>query len=220
MNPTFEYVVKKYNLKIGKEFYVEIPNMGRNDLAKLFAELDFNTGAEIGVALGHYSEVLCKANPNLHLYGIDPWKFTAYDPEIEPHAAGNVDSQIEYDRMLWKAVDRLAKYNVTLIRKESMAALDKFEDGSLDFVYIDANHDFMHVTQDIHCWKRKVRISGIVAGHDYAYFSYKKFNHVKRVVEVYTRCYRMIPYFIAGTDEVRPGETRDRFRSWFWIRDV
>jgi cephalosporin hydroxylase len=42
-----------------------------------------------------------------------------------------------------------------------------FEDNSLDFVFIDASHDYQSVKQDIEAWLPKVRSGGIIAGHDY-----------------------------------------------------
>ena len=57
-----------------------------------------------------------------------------------------------------------------------------------------------------------------MAGHDYANFSYRKHNHVKRALDAYARCYRMIPLYIVGTDEVVPGQKRDKFRSWMYVK--
>jgi hypothetical protein len=213
MNNTYQYILSKYNLKVGKDFFVEIPDMSRDDLGTLFKELNFNEGAEIGVERGLYSEVLCKANPKLHLWGIDPWSKDAYIPGI----SGVDQEQAGFEICYNEAVNRLKPYNVTLIRKYSMDALDDFEDESLDFIYIDANHDFVNFTRDIDGWKNKVKMGGIVAGHDYAYFSYKKFNHVKRVIESYTRCYRMRPYFVIGGMEYN-GLKRDKYRSWMWVK--
>ena len=98
-----------------------------------------------------------------------------------------------------------------------MEALADFEDNSLDFVYIDANHDFVNFTQDLHEWYKKVRVGGIISGHDYAYYSYSKFNHVKRAVIAYARCYRMIPLFAVMYDP--HGLRRDHFRSFFYVKD-
>lgn len=211
---TYDYIIQKYGLRVGRQHVVEIPNMGRDDLGKLFAELDFKKGAEIGVESGAYSEVLLKANPKLHLYSIDPWTASAYDPE----SYGVVREQIEYDALFSEASIRLNPYNCTVIRKCSLEAAKKIKDNTLDFVYIDANHDFVNVANDIHTWKKKIKVGGILAGHDYCYFTYRKFNHVKRVIEAYTRCYYMIPYFVVGSFEVKTGETRDKYRSWFWVK--
>jgi predicted O-methyltransferase YrrM len=42
-----------------------------------------------------------------------------------------------------------------------------FEDGSLDGVFIDADHSYEAVKQDIQNWLPKIRVGGILAGHDY-----------------------------------------------------
>lgn len=49
----------------------------------------------------------------------------------------------------------------------SPAAADEFEDGSLDAVYIDADHRFTAVDADIRAWWPKVCPGGLLAGHDY-----------------------------------------------------
>ncbi len=127
----------------------------RNDLAKHFAKLGFNRGAEIGVLGGTYSITLCQANPGLKLYSVDLWgldggKYKDY-----------------HFRKYKEAKQRLATYNAKLVRKSSMEAVRDFKDNSLDFVYIDANHSFDNVMRDIIEWATKVKRGGIVSGHDY-----------------------------------------------------
>lgn len=53
------------------------------------------------------------------------------------------------------------------IRMTSVAAAKLYEDHSLDFVFIDAQHDYESVKEDILAWKNKVKKGGILAGHDY-----------------------------------------------------
>jgi Methyltransferase domain len=48
----------------------------------------------------------------------------------------------------------------------SVKAAESFSDGSLDFVYIDANHTFQHVNQDLRAWYPKLRVGGLICGHD------------------------------------------------------
>lgn len=215
METTLEYITKKYKPNIGRQYVVTIPNMGRDDLAMLFAELNFKEGAEIGVENGIYSEILCRANPNLHLYSIDPWIASAYEPGVH----GVETEQQNYDMRYKETKKRLAPYKCDVIRETSLSGVKNFPDESLDFVYIDANHDFPNVANDIHAWSKKVRRGGIVSGHDYAYFPLRKHNHVKYVVQAYTRAYGIIPYFVVGADAVNePGVTRDPIRSWFWVK--
>lgn len=219
MIDTFKYIVDKYKIHVGSNYIIDIPNIGRDDLAKLYEELGFTKGVEVGVELGLYSEVLLKANPKLKLSCVDPWSAGAYEPNI--HAVDK--EQIKYDERYKECIERLSPYfeesRVEIIRQPSLGALKEFEDNSLDFVYIDANHDFVNFTNDIHNWVKKVKIGGIIAGHDYAIFSYKKHNHVKRALDAYSRCYRMIPFFVAGAMEYEEGKTRDKYRSWFWVKD-
>ncbi len=211
----YKYIIDKYKIEVGNQYIMDIPNMGRNNLAELFAELKFTEGVEIGVDRGEYSEILCKANPNLHLYSIDPWTSAVY----EPGKSGVNADQPYFDNCYKETKERLTPYNCTILRKTSQGALDAFEDGSLDFVYIDANHDFPNFIFDIHNWLRKVKIGGIMSGHDYTIFSYRKFNHVKRALDAYARSYRMIPLFIVGAYTYDKGLIRDKYRSWMWVKD-
>ncbi len=217
MGSTSKYIIKKYNIEIGKEAIIPIPQIGRKNLAELFAELKFDEGAEVGVEWGEYSEILCRANPKLHLSCIDPWLLGTYEPQVD--AVGT--EQEWYEKRYKETVKRLKPFNCTIMRMKSMEAVEKFEDESLDFVYIDANHDFPNFINDLHQWKKKVRPGGIVSGHDYANFPYRKFNHVKRALNTYAKCYRMYPLFIAGANAKTrvKGEIRDNFRSWFWVKE-
>ncbi len=211
---TYDYILKKYNITVGRQYIIEISDMGRDNLAELFAELKFKKGVEIGVDRGQYSEVLCKANPKAQIFSVDPWRSEAYEP------GGWVDEEQKFfDDIRKQAEEKLAPYkNCTIVPKTSVEAMKDFKDDSVDFVYIDGNHDFPSVIQDLHGWKKKLRPGGILSGHDYAYFTPSKFNHVKKALESYTRSYRMIPFFVAGSFNVVEGEVRDKYRSWFWVK--
>jgi len=151
---------------------------GRNLLPQLFKELDFNIGAEIGVQKGKYSELLCKGNPKLKLYSIDPWK------------AYNSISQGTHDARYEQTVGRLNPYNATIIRKTSIDALADFNDHVLDFVYIDGNHAFDYVVQDIIHWSKKVKHGGIIACHDY------HDAQVGRAIDSYIYCHVINPWYM------------------------
>ena len=101
-----------------------------------------------------------------------------------------------------------------------MDAVKDFADESLDFVYIDANHEFKYVTEDIFEWSKKVRKGGAIAGHDYFYAKQRKFDniHVRYVVDAYTATFRIHPWYVLGRKEKVEGEVRDQFRSFMWIK--
>ncbi len=50
---------------------------------------------------------------------------------------------------------------------DSFDAAKKFEDESIDFIFIDANHTYEFVSKDIAAFLPKMKKGGVVAGHDY-----------------------------------------------------
>lgn len=121
----------------------------RVELAPFFKELGFTKGAEIGVFTGYFSEILCKAIPNLDMTCVDIW------------------GEGKYKRAEEECLARLAPYKCKIIKDYSVEAAKQIKDGSLDFVYIDGAHDYDNVKADIAAWTPKVRIGGIVAGDDF-----------------------------------------------------
>jgi predicted O-methyltransferase YrrM len=53
------------------------------------------------------------------------------------------------------------------IKSYSWEASKNFEDNSVDFVFIDADHEYESVVKDIDSWLPKVKKGGIISGHDY-----------------------------------------------------
>jgi predicted O-methyltransferase YrrM len=54
-----------------------------------------------------------------------------------------------------------------VIQAESVQAAAQIEDGSIDWVFIDALHDYRSVRDDIRAWAPKVKTGGLISGHDY-----------------------------------------------------
>ena len=207
-----EYLTDKYNLNLDDKPPIQIVAEGKfvgreHILPEIFKMLGFTIGVEVGIEKGIYSALLCEKVPGLKLYSIDPWKvYNGYREHI---------TQNRMEQLYENAQRRLEPYNCEIIRKYSMDAVKDFEDGALDFVYIDSNHDFQHITNDIVEWAKKVRIGGIVSGHDYRGFNrgnkpHRAFQpHVKYVVQAYTRALGIRPWFIV---------MGNKSPSWFWIK--
>lgn len=201
-------VGRNFNIDLDQPSPIEIPNVNRKELARLFRRLNFRVGAEIGVESGSYSKNLCKCNPRAKVYLVDAWM--AYKGYRDHVTQSKIDSFYE---QLRKRLEGFGNYEI--IRKFSMEAVKGFEDESLDFVYIDANHQFEFVAQDIGFWSRKVKRGGIVSGHD---FIRREGIHVIQAVQAYTYCYGIEPWFLLGRQAKVPGEVRDTSRSWFWVK--
>ncbi|MGH7137350.1 MAG: class I SAM-dependent methyltransferase, partial [Pirellulales bacterium] len=75
----------------------------------------------------------------------------------------------EQEERLRMLPERLSPHHgrYSIHRLLSREAATCFEDGSLDFVYIDAAHAYEAVREDLRLWYPKVRSQGIFAGHDF-----------------------------------------------------
>lgn len=208
---TVEYIKRKFSLDFNQRLPIEIPNYGRDNLAELFHELDFKRIVEVGVCKGEYSEILLKANRQATIYGVDP--FIPYDEYGDYRRKKTINGYHEEAKKL------LGKYpNYELIQEFSVEAAKDFEDESLDAVYIDANHRYEFVVEDIHAWLPKIRKGGIISGHDYAKIKQPTNTHVYQAVNGYTESHQIMPWFLLGTKAMLPGEVRDSMRSFFWVK--
>lgn len=183
----------------------------RNHLPEYFKSLGYKVGAEVGVYKAEYAEKFVKSG--LFMYAIDPWM--AYQ------GGGRTQAEQKRQNFIYSHATRvLSPYkNAQLIRATSMDALKYFEDGSLDFVYLDGDHSFKHIAQDIYEWAKKVRKGGVVAGHDYFYYSPKNTNlicQVSPVVDAYIKVMDINKlYIIPENKEAKHKD--DRYPSWFFF---
>lgn len=66
-----------------------------------------------------------------------------------------------------RLAEPLSKGRAAIVNLDSIAASKTIPDGELDFLYLDARHDFAGVVADIHAWWPKVKVGGVFAGHDF-----------------------------------------------------
>lgn len=208
-------MLSEYTIQPGHNGVLEIRDTNRVDLAKFLSKMG-NTGVEIGVAHGKYSKILMDANPELTLYGVDPYEVYS----------GYKDYQLQrtFEAMRADAHTRLDAYpNYHFVRKTSMDALADFEDGRLDFVYIDGNHSDPWVTDDIREWAKKVRVGGVVSGHDYARIDGGEHTGENRyavlqAVNKYVADNQIQLYIWGLNSKADPTLKRDNHRSWTFFQ--
>jgi hypothetical protein len=148
---------------------------GLYDLIKKHVRSDFRV-VEIGSFEGKSTELFsmfCKT-----VYAIDPYE--AY-VEIDMNHIKNAEHC--FDNMVSNIK------NINKIKKRSLDAVKDFDDHSLDLVYIDGQHDYVNVKNDILAWIPKIKHGGIISGHDYSHNNdvVKAVNEIfpKHVVEIY-----------------------------------
>jgi predicted O-methyltransferase YrrM len=124
-------------------------------------------GSWMGQSTCYMGEQIKNSPKNIKFYAVDTW-------------AGS--EELDHKN----AIDRLKKYNFTLfevfkyhlsecgvsnyvtpLQTTSLEAASQFEDNSLDFVHIDASHDYDNVLADICAWYPKVKPGGFITGDDY-----------------------------------------------------
>ena len=196
-----DYIAKKYNIDLTTaKSPIQLP-ISRNEMIDLFVELKLFVGAEVGIERGLFSEVILNAHESMELFCVDP---------LEPYPGYREHvSKDKMDGFYNEVLERLQNKNAYIYRNYSMDAVHFFNDESLDFVYIDANHDFLNTTMDIAEWSKKVKKGGIIAGHDFTRNKKKDYQcHVKDVVQGWTYAYGIKPWFI----------TSDKSPSYFWIK--
>lgn len=199
MKTVLDVLLQRFGRSVTGSQPTILPSMSRKHLAWLSVEMGWTQGAEIGVWKGSFSETLLKGNPNLHLLCVDPWQAHAdwldSKNEVDP-----ADGQRKVDKAYRAAVTTLARLNCTIVRKFSADAAAEVPDGSLDFVFIDGNHVYDAVTEDLAVWTPKVKPGGVVAGHDYREWREKPTIHVVKAVNDFTRARSIAPWFVLGAD--------------------
>lgn len=127
----------------------------------LFTVLKGN-GVEVGAYRGRTTSVIKTANPDLFLTVVDT--FTGSEEHQEQMKKENISSF--YLEFLNNMKERGLSIDEVLVA-ESHKASEDFLDRSLDFVWIDAAHDYFNVKRDVLSWEPKLKSGGIILFHDY-----------------------------------------------------
>lgn len=120
-------------------------------------------GVEVGVNKGEYSTHLLKYWKGKKLYLVDSWReLKDYKDICDIDHNGHLNNLACTFMTIYDFGKR-----ATIIRELSEDAANLFEDKSLDFVFIDADHSYKGCKNDISLWYPKVKSKGILCGHDY-----------------------------------------------------
>jgi len=136
-------------------------------LSDIIVKNNIKIFAEIGVERGRLMRTLLRAPCREILteyWAIDPWQKLGlrYGPKI------GYRTEEQWYQMYCRVCQYMPFFKqLRVLRLPSVEASRLFEDGYFDMVYIDADHCYLAVKDDIKSWLPKIRGGGIIGGHDY-----------------------------------------------------
>lgn len=132
-------------------------------IPEILNKLQAKTAVEVGVFKAQFSKHLLK-NWKGTLWMVDPWR--AFE---EGEGYVDASNHKRHQTAYLEAMQNIKGYEsrAFMLRGLSLDMVSRFEDNSLDLVYIDGNHAYDWVKEDIELWWPKIKKGGTIAGHDY-----------------------------------------------------
>lgn len=177
-------------------------------------KMGLEKGVEVGVDIGEFSGKLLGGCSLKKLYGVDFWPDdfgSNYRPDFFIKEGGTRYQQCQKNLEKFIQEERCE-----LIKATSVEAAGKFENNSLDFVYIDGDHS-MEFLFDLYAWTPKIKLGGICGGHDFKcnknsgikdYWGEQFDFAVQPCVEYFTRRYGYKLNVVGGI-----------IKSWWFVRN-
>lgn len=139
-----------------------------NGIVGLYSQMVYTHDNAIFVEVGSWKgkssfcmgSLIKECNKNIKFYCVDIWKSSS---GYEQDADAINDSLFD----VFKKNTEIVKDYIFPMQMTSLEASKKFDDNSLDFIFIDAAHDYENVKNDINIWYPKLKNGGTLAGHDY-----------------------------------------------------
>jgi predicted O-methyltransferase YrrM len=140
------------------------------DFYSMVAEKRFETLIEVGVWKGHSISYLAKKlkneNYKFNLFAVD-----LFDNSNIHKTIGN-EHLSEQIPLLWQIynqnlINEGVRDTINDVKQLSWEAAKLFDDNSVDFVFLDADHSYESVKKDIESWLPKIKKGGMISGHDY-----------------------------------------------------
>jgi len=157
--------------------------MKREDFAEMANEMGLKgTTVEVGVAEGYFAKHNLGIWKGSKYLMVDPWERYPGWNDLDYLKQSDLDAQYNALVELWKGDAR-----VEIHRKKSMEIVSSIPNGSLDWVYLDGDHEYPAVSTEMPAWWMKLRKGGLFSGHDY-----EKGFGVIRAVDEFVRAQRIV----------------------------
>jgi hypothetical protein len=142
------------------------PISTRNQFGQLLNERGLTGyGVEIGTHRGVFAKILLSKWKGKRLHCIDPWEnLPGYEYQAKFLDGGGKSREDDYRACVENLKDYRSK--CTFTKATSMEVVQDFGDETLDFAYIDGDHSYQAVKTDLEGWWPKLKLGGVLAGHD------------------------------------------------------
>lgn len=118
-----------------------------------------STMIEIGSHMGESTMLFASSNIFNKIYTIDPHTGDEIFNKTHGYSWDDIKKQFELNTRYF--------HNISLISDYSFNVADRFDDNSIDFIYLDGAHDYESVKRDLQLYLPKLKPRGIIGGHDY-----------------------------------------------------
>ena len=117
---------------------------------------------EIGSYMGESTMMFASTGLFSTIYSIDP---------LEGDEEFNEIFEYDWDLVKSEYLNNIRMFdNIIHYEDYSYNVINKFDDNSIDFIYIDGNHSYDSVTKDLQLYLPKIKKGGFISGHDYCDF--------------------------------------------------
>lgn len=146
--------------KLGESWFT-YPNL-YSDMVKRFdgGSHFVEVGSWKGMSAAYMAVEIINSKKDIKIDCIDIWEYSDIQKDIAEHKFKNL-----YNTFLNNITP--VKNIITPIKGISWEVASLYVDNSLDFIFIDAAHDYESVKKDIIAWYPKLKNNGVLAGHDY-----------------------------------------------------
>ncbi len=167
-------------------FISKINKLINDKRAHIILQLEKNSIiAEVGVWKGEFSKKIYNYSFPKKLVLIDPWIF---DPNIRgcaPQVNGKEPlNQKYFDNAKISTFKKFKGVkNVNIVEKDSLTASSLYDNDYFDYIYIDGEHSYEAVLNDLTCWYPKLKKNGKIFGDDFYWREENNLFSVKKAYE-------------------------------------
>lgn len=154
--PTFNNIFNMISARIAERY--NQPD-GKTNVKNLV-----EVGSFLGGSACYLAQKIKEDGGRANLFCVDTWDFNNIGPDHIRMVDGNKSNYSNF-------IDNVNRCDVadmiTPIESDSITAASEFDDGNIDFLYLDGCHDREYVYKELEAWYPKMNENSFISGHDF-----------------------------------------------------